>query len=91
MLGTGKLAVEAVCKSRFDQDSIIGFEYSGVTSSGRRVAGILQNRGLSTLCSPVEDLLWDVPNDWSLEDAATVPAVYSTCYYALYMLGTDFF
>lgn len=32
-------------------------------------------------------LLWKIPNGWSLEDAATVPYVYSSCYYGLYLRG----
>lgn len=30
---------------------------------------------------------WIVPDKWTLEEAATVPCVYSTCYYALYLKG----
>lgn len=35
-----------------------------------------------------EDVLsWTIPDEWTLEDAATVTSVYATCYYALYMKG----
>lgn len=33
------------------------------------------------------NLCWYIPNEWTLEDAATVPCAYSTCYYALYIRG----
>lgn len=33
------------------------------------------------------NLTWYIPDNWSLEDAATVPCVYATCYYALYVYG----
>jgi fatty acid synthase, animal type len=32
-------------------------------------------------------LVWEVPSDWTLEEAATVPAVYCTVYYALVVRG----
>lgn len=32
-------------------------------------------------------LSWIIPDMWTIEDAATVPCVYSTCYYALYLSG----
>ena len=31
--------------------------------------------------------VWDVPEAWSLKDAATVPVAYLTAYYALLMRG----
>lgn len=31
--------------------------------------------------------LWSVPESWSLEEAATVPVVYTTAYYALVVRG----
>lgn len=44
-------------------------------------------RGISNIIVPDRNLCWNVPDNWSLEDAATVPYVYATCYYALYMNG----
>ena len=37
---------------------------------------------LARLCQ-----VWDVPEAWSLKDAATVPVAYLTAYYALLMRG----
>ena len=31
--------------------------------------------------------LWEVPDDWTLEEAVTVPVVYTTVYYALVVRG----
>lgn len=33
------------------------------------------------------DLLWEVPEQWTLAEAATVPTAYMTAYYALLMRG----
>ncbi|EFN69129.1 Fatty acid synthase [Camponotus floridanus] len=30
---------------------------------------------------------WIIPDKWTMEDAATVPSAYSTCYYALFLNG----
>lgn len=36
----------------------------------------------------IDELLsWEIPNEWTLEDAATVPCAYATCYYGLYIQG----
>ncbi|XP_014204160.1 fatty acid synthase-like [Copidosoma floridanum] len=87
MLATGKLAVEVVAKTRLSAESVIGIEYSGIDSSGRRVMGMMESRGLANLCVGDPDLMWQIPDNWTLEDAATVPCVYATCYYALYQNG----
>jgi len=34
-----------------------------------------------------KSLCWNIPDHWSLEDAATVPCVYATSYYALFIRG----
>ncbi|KAK0176607.1 hypothetical protein PV328_000726 [Microctonus aethiopoides] len=86
MLATGKLAAEVVVKSRMQQDCIIGFEFSGIDSTGRKIMGI-SSRAFANQAVIDPDLSWYVPKDWTLEDAATVPCVYATSYYALYISG----
>lgn len=44
MLATGKLTAESSIQDRKDLDGILGFEYSGISITGRRVTGINQNR-----------------------------------------------
>ena len=50
------------------------------------VYGLLE-QALATTVSAQKDYLWSVPDSWSLEQAATVPVVYSTAYYALVVRG----
>lgn len=53
-------------------------DYAGVTNSGQKVMGLAQ---LDTdLCQLVPDsvLSWDVPEKWSLEEAATIPHAYAS-------------
>lgn len=45
--------------------------------------GVLPGGTLSTQVKPDEDLMLPVPEEWSLEEAATVPLVYLTVLYAL--------
>ena len=40
-------------------------------------------KGLATTLETAKALLWSVPDHWTLEQAATVPVVYTTAYYAL--------
>lgn len=86
MMSTGRLPkriVEDVYKSMADW----GFEFSGRLANGRRVMGIFDSGGFATAGIADKSLLWDVPENWSLEDAATVPIVYCTVISALFLNG----
>lgn len=45
----------------------------------------MRSKGIATAAKIIPELSFVVPDEWSLEEAATVPAVYMTCYYALIM------
>ncbi|KAI5639315.1 zinc-binding dehydrogenase domain-containing protein [Phthorimaea operculella] len=64
----------------------LGVEFSGLSASGRRVMGIVQ-RGLATTVLADNRYLWEVPPNWSLASASTVPVAYCTAYYALVLRG----
>jgi len=78
MLATAKLAPEVIARGRINQESVIGFEYSGRTESGERIMGMITSRALTNILEYDPYLAWKVPDSWSLEDAATVPVVYGT-------------
>lgn len=78
MLATAKLAPEVRARGRINQESVIGFEYSGRTESGERLMGMITSRALTNILEYDPYLAWKVPDSWSLEDAATVPVVYGT-------------
>lgn len=65
------------------QRALLGLEYSGRNKDGQRVAGIAPAWGLGTATQAHPIFRFTVPEEWSLEDAATVPVVYLTCYYAM--------
>jgi fatty acid synthase len=55
-----------------------GVEFSGRDQKGKRVMGMTIYGALATLVCADKNFLWDVPDHWTLEDAATVSMVYAT-------------
>ncbi|GBP64845.1 Fatty acid synthase [Eumeta japonica] len=58
-------------------------DYSGLNSRSDRVMGVVASGALAPSVVPDEDLLWPVPDHWTLEDAATVPQPYIHAFYCL--------
>lgn len=87
MLATGKLAIETFAKTRVAQQCVIGLEFSGLRGQGSygRVMGIIPNGALGSHVEIDEALCWDVPNDWTLAEAASCPIAYGTVYYAFFV------
>lgn len=86
MLATGRLAVELYGTSRIDQNCVLGFEYSGInTKTGRRIMSMVVKGGVGSYVEKPSKLIWNIPEHWSLKEAATVPVVYITVYYAFFM------
>ncbi|XP_024885108.1 fatty acid synthase-like, partial [Temnothorax curvispinosus] len=85
MLATGKIQTMALYFNN-SSDSL-GLEYVGFDIHGQRLMGMSLYGGITNICVPDKYLSWKVPDEWTMEDAATVPCVYSTCYYALYVKG----
>ena len=69
------------------QDCLLGLEFSGHDESGARVMGLVASKGLATAVDVQRGYVWNVPDDWTLEQAATVPVAYSTAFYALVVRG----
>jgi fatty acid synthase len=65
------------------QGLALGIDYAGAAEDGQRVCGIAKT-GIATqvvLDNPL--LYWEIPEQWSYEEAATVPLVYATAYAAI--------
>ncbi|XP_056626779.1 fatty acid synthase [Triplophysa dalaica] len=87
MLATGKLPPDAIPGDIALQQCMLGMEFSGRDPNGKRVMGLLPAKGLATCVDADKRFLWDVPNSWTLEQAASVPVVYATAYYSLVLRG----
>ncbi|XP_060865504.1 fatty acid synthase-like [Metopolophium dirhodum] len=64
-----------------------GVEFSGIKSNGQRVMGLVKTGALSTTVNQNNALLWNVPESWTLRQAATVPYSYYVATYALIHKG----
>ncbi|XP_018336345.1 fatty acid synthase-like [Agrilus planipennis] len=85
MVASGRLTLDAVEKDRLQHDFVQGFEYSGRNLKGERVMGFA--RGIATCVLAMPYFSWHVPDDWTMEEAATIPVVYSTALYSLFTIG----
>jgi len=87
MLATGKLTPEAIPGYYKMQDGLLGMEFSGKDSKQQRWMGMVPAKGLATSVVVDQKYLFEVPTEWTLKQAATVPVAYSTAYYALIVRG----
>lgn len=81
MQASGKITFDSL--SRLQQQKILGHEFAGVKSDGTRVVGLGIAGAFSTYCDH-ESYQWVVPDNWTLEEAVTVPLVYCTVYQAFF-------
>lgn len=87
MISSGKLATDALPGDLASRDCILGLEFAGRDSTGKRIMTMVEAKALATTCLANRNMMWDVPANWTMEQASTIPCVYSTVYYALVMRG----
>ncbi|XP_047538484.1 fatty acid synthase-like [Vanessa atalanta] len=87
MTAMGRVSVDAVASGRLAQECVQGFEVVGRTCNGTRVMGMVRNSGMANMVVADKALLWGIPDEWTFEEAASVPVAYGTVYYALVMIG----
>lgn len=80
MLLTGKVSKDAF--TGYSSKGFIGVEFSGHDVKGNRYMGMMT--GLSTQIDAFYDWIIPIPSHISYEEAATIPVVYGTVYYALF-------
>lgn len=86
MMASGRLPVDSVSLSRREREKILGFEFSGTTKSGNRIMGICNGGALATHINRSDAFIaWNVPDKMTLEEAATIPVVYTTVYCAFFV------
>nr|XP_012222741.1 PREDICTED: fatty acid synthase-like [Linepithema humile] len=65
----------------------LGCEFSGRDKANNRYMGIVKTGGLASTVLADRNFLWNVPDKWTLEEAATIPFAYVVSYYALFVRG----
>ncbi|KAL6436122.1 hypothetical protein ACFW04_005722 [Cataglyphis niger] len=88
MLATGKINMDEYLSRGRLEECLIGLEYVGIDNAGRRVMGFWENKSISNMRIADKAFCWYVPDEWTMEDAATVPCAYGTSCYALYVKTT---
>lgn len=71
------------------EKSLIGLEFSGIrVKDKKRVMGIMfENEAMATIVDNENSILWEIPDDWPMEAAATIPVVYFTVYYSFFIVS----
>ncbi|CAG4931996.1 unnamed protein product [Colias eurytheme] len=87
MTAMGRVTVDAVARGRLAQECVQGFEIVGRTANGSRVMAMVKNSGMANMVRGDRALCWSIPDEWTFEEAATVPVAYGTVYYAMVMVG----
>ncbi|XP_071569269.1 fatty acid synthase-like isoform X2 [Temnothorax nylanderi] len=87
MVATGRLNAETIAPFERGNDCFIGLEFVGFNTHKQRIMGLCSHGGMTNILVADKYLSWIIPDKWTMEDAATIPCVYSTCYYALYIKG----
>ncbi|XP_036143145.1 fatty acid synthase [Monomorium pharaonis] len=88
MFATGKLILNmTISRGRLFECIPLGMEYVGFDATGQRVMGVNDTDCIANVVVKNKDLCWKVPDAWTFEEAASVPCVYSTVYFALYIYG----
>lgn len=82
MQATGKISFDFL--NRLQLQCVLGFEYSGVMNNGKRVFGFGIAGSFATYYDPTDVILWHCPESLTLQEAATIPLVYSTVYLAFF-------
>lgn len=83
MIATGRLPIEFQGSNRSMSQCFLGFEFSGINSKGEKIMGMVKTGAMSTQIE-THLLTLKAPPSMSLRDAATIPVVYGTIYYAFF-------
>ncbi|XP_049273337.1 fatty acid synthase-like [Rhipicephalus sanguineus] len=83
MLASGKVNLDTSRGDNVTGEAFPGMEYSGRDWNGRRVMGIVKGQSIASVLAADQAVMWEIPESWTMEEAATVPMAYSTAYYGL--------
>jgi fatty acid synthase len=86
LMATGEFNPEYLPTYNKKNEYYFGMEFSGYNNE-KRYMGLVPSRGLSTVLAVDNKYLWEIPQTWTFEQAATVPFAYSQAFYALVVRG----
>lgn len=72
---TGKLQTPLSSETT-TEELHLGYEFAGICNK-EKVMGLVESGGLSFQLESLPRFSWNVPDRWTLEDAATVPFAYA--------------
>ncbi|XP_031358296.1 fatty acid synthase-like [Photinus pyralis] len=55
-----------------------GLEYAGIDATGERVMGFVQRAAMASSVVPDCEMIWRIPDEWTMVQAVSVPMTYST-------------
>ncbi|XP_052751981.1 fatty acid synthase-like isoform X2 [Galleria mellonella] len=87
MTATGRVTADAFATGRLEQECVQGLEIVGRTQNGSRVMCMVKKFGIANIAEAKDWFTWCIPDEWSFEEAATVPVTYTTAYYAMVIVG----
>lgn len=87
LLATGRLTLDTCTVDCIEETKILGFEFSGICKkSNNPIMGMTDLSPVNSQIFKPTELTWDVPANWSLREAATIPVAYTTVYYAFFCI-----
>ena len=88
MLASGRISIDGYSNLCQLTPNCLGIEYSGLDETGQRIMGISHGQAIANIIL-IDDrfLRWKVPDNMTLEEAATIPVCYYTVYYSLIIRG----
>ena len=88
MLASGRISIDGYSNLCQLTPNCLGIEYSGLDEKGQRIMGISHGQAIANIIL-IDDrfLRWKVPDNMTLEEAATIPVCYYTVYYSLIIRG----
>ncbi|XP_030748833.1 fatty acid synthase-like isoform X2 [Sitophilus oryzae] len=87
MSATGRINVDTITRDRREQECVQGFEFSGRLLNGKRVMGMVTKGACASYVKAEKSLLFEIPESWTMQEAATVTVVYSTALYGLIVIA----
>ncbi|XP_059048229.1 fatty acid synthase-like [Achroia grisella] len=83
MIATGRVTADVIATGRLAQECVQGFEIVGRTQNGSRVMCMLKNSAIANMVESDKNFTYYIPDEFTFEEAATIPVTYGTAYYAM--------